>query len=83
MKFKDRKEARYVREVMASLLLPLINHLDVRTQNACEITLRILAETDVESEDKCIICANNGMIDDECAYCTNRNLFKAESEEQP
>lgn len=52
MKFKDRKEARYVREVMASLLLPLINHLDVRTQNACEITLRILAETDVESEEQ-------------------------------
>jgi len=48
MKFKDRKEARDVREVMASLLLPLINHLDVRTRNACEITLRILAETDQE-----------------------------------
>ena len=35
-----------------------------------------------ESEDRCIKCANNGMIDDECAYCTNHNLFKAESKEQ-
>ncbi len=81
MKFKNQKEARDVRETMTALLIPLINHLDVRTQNACEITLRILAETDVESEDKCIKCANNGMIDDECVYCANHNLFKAESEE--
>ena len=33
-----------------------------------------------ESEDKCVKCINNGLIDDECSYCTNYNLFKAESE---
>ena len=48
MKYKDLKEARYVRETMASLLMPLINHLDERTQKACMIALRILAETDIE-----------------------------------
>jgi len=48
MKYKDLKEAREVRETMTALLIPLINHLDNRTQKACEITLRILAETDIE-----------------------------------
>ena len=82
MKFKNKKEEWEVKETMIALLTPLINHLDNRTKKACEITLRILAETNIESEDKlCIICANNGMLDDECAYCTNHNLFKV-SEEQ-
>lgn len=65
MKFKNKKEEWEVKETMIALLTPLINHLDNRTKKACEITLRILAETNIESEDKlCIICANNGMFRD-------------------
>ena len=50
MKFKDKLQSRQVNETMASLLCPMKNHLDDKTRQAVEITLRVLQETEVEEQ---------------------------------
>lgn len=52
MKFKNRKEQREVLETMSSLLSPLMNHLSEQSKEAVKISLRILSDTEYESEDK-------------------------------
>ena len=50
LKYKDHVEKRTVNETMASLLIPLKNHLDSRTADAVDVVLRILQETEVEND---------------------------------
>lgn len=50
MKFKDRKQKLNVCETMASLLCPMKEHMNERTKESIEITLRMLSETEVENE---------------------------------
>lgn len=52
MTYKNRKEQRNVTETMSSLLLPLKNSCSENVCECIDITLRILAETDVRSEEK-------------------------------
>ena len=52
MEFKDRKEKRKVNETMASLLVPMMNHLDEETQECVRLTIRMLNEQTVENEVK-------------------------------
>lgn len=49
MKFIDRNQQRIVCETMDDLLAPMKKHCNKNTKEAIEITLRILAETEVEN----------------------------------
>ena len=48
MKYENRKEQRNVTETMSSLLLSLKNSCNENVCNCIDITLRILAETDIK-----------------------------------
>lgn len=50
MTYKDRKEQRNVNETMSSLLLSLKDFCNENVRDCIDITLRILAETDVRGE---------------------------------
>lgn len=52
MKFATRKEQRKVNEIVSAILLPLVPHLKKEEATAVQIAIRILQETEIESEDK-------------------------------
>ena len=51
MKFKNRKEQRFVSETLADLLRGNYYHYNDETQKAIDIGLRILKDVEIENED--------------------------------
>ena len=48
--FADREEQRFVNETMSSLLIPLRNHCDIKTNEAINKTLEILQNVGYRSK---------------------------------
>lgn len=51
MYFKDRREQRQTREIIAGLFAGIENYCDEKTRNALLLTQRILQDTDIEADD--------------------------------